>query len=122
MAPFRDRARDLSPLSTRMTARIQCSGTAKRLDASVTNAARGLTDRPLARCVAGEALAAMLDSIDAARSVTKHTIVPKDRKTAIVRAADKGEALARRPDGRLGPSLRAMRSRTLAGTEEWSVF
>jgi hypothetical protein len=64
----------------------------------------------------------MLDSIDAARSVTKHTIVPKDRKTAIVRAADNGEALARRPDGRLRPSLRAMRSRTLAGTEEWSVF
>jgi len=64
----------------------------------------------------------MLDSIDAARSVTKHTIVPKDRKTAIVRAAAKGEALASRPDGRPGPPLRAMRSRTLAGTEEWSVF
>ena len=40
----------------------------------------------------------------------------------IVLAADKGEALARRPDRRPGPTLRATAVQVLAGTEEWSVF
>ena len=40
LAPFRDRDRDFSPLSTRITARIQCSGIVKRLDASLTRAAK----------------------------------------------------------------------------------
>ena len=64
----------------------------------------------------------MLDSIDAARSVTKHTIVPKDRKTAIVRAAVKGDALAHWSGGRSGPSLRATALQFLAGMEEWDVL
>jgi hypothetical protein len=41
-----------------------------------------------------------------------------DRKAAIVLAAAKGDALARRP----GPPLRATAVQVLAGTEEWSVF
>ena len=103
VAPFRDLARDFSSLSTRITARIQCSGTAKRLDASVTNAAKGWEDLPPARCVGGDArpaCAALLDNIDAARTITMHSIVPRDRKAAIVLAAVKGDALMRRPDGR----------------------
>ena len=59
--------------------------------------------RLLARCVGGDArpaCAAPLDSIDDAKITTMHTIVPRDRKAAIVLAAVKGEALARRPDGR----------------------
>ena len=45
IAPFRDCARTSPALSTRITDRIQCSGTAKRLDASVTNAAKGSIDK-----------------------------------------------------------------------------
>ncbi|MGH6707542.1 MAG: hypothetical protein ACREEK_01105, partial [Bradyrhizobium sp.] len=51
-----------------------------------------------------------------------HTIIPRDRKAAIVLAAVKGEALTRRPNGRPGPPLRATTVRTLAGTKEWSAF
>jgi hypothetical protein len=103
MAPFRDRDRGFSPLSTRITARIQCSETAKRLDASVTNAAKGSMDRALAGCVCGGAFpacAAPLDSINDADIATIHTNVPRDRKAAIVLAPVKVEALTRRPDGR----------------------
>jgi hypothetical protein len=103
MAPLDDRARCFAPLSTRSTARIQCSGTPKRFDASVTNAAKGRTDKPFGRRVAGDscsACAAPLDSVDAAKITTMHSIVPRDRKAAIVLAAVKGEALARRPGGR----------------------
>jgi hypothetical protein len=63
-----------------------------------------------------------LDSIDAAKITTMHSIVPRDRKAAIVLAAVKGEALTRRPDGRPGPRLRATVARNLAGMKEWSVF
>jgi hypothetical protein len=51
-----------------------------------------------------------------------HSIVPRCRKAAIVLAAVKGEALARRPDRRPGAPLRATAVQLLAGTEEWSVF
>jgi hypothetical protein len=51
-----------------------------------------------------------------------HSIVPRDRKAAIVLATVKGEALARRPGGRPEPPLRATAVQILAGTEEWSVF
>jgi hypothetical protein len=98
-------------LSARITARIQCSGTPKRLDASVTNAANGRTDNSFGRRVGDDpcsAYAAPLDSIDATKITTMHSIVPRDRKAAIVLATVKGEALARRPDGRPGPPLRAM--------------
>jgi hypothetical protein len=103
MAPLDDRARCFAPLSTRSTARIQCSGTPKRFDASVTNAAKGRTDKPFGRRVANDccsACAAALDSVDAAKISTMHSIVPRCRKAAIVLATVKGEALARRPGGR----------------------
>jgi hypothetical protein len=59
-----------------------------------------------------------LDSIDAAKITTMHSILPTDRKAAIVVLATvKGEALARRP----GPPLRATAVHIPAGTEEWSV-
>jgi hypothetical protein len=112
-------------LSARITARIQCSGTPKRLDASVTNAANGRTDNSFGRRVADDscsACAVPLGSIDAAKITTMHSIVPRDRKADIVLAAVKGEALARRPDRRPGAPLRATAVQLLAGTEEWSVF
>jgi hypothetical protein len=111
MAPLSDRARCLALLSACITTRIQCSGTLKRLDASVTNAAKGRTDKSFYRRVADDscsACAAPLDSIDAARITTMHSILPRDRKAAIVLATAKCEALARRPDGSPGPPLRAM--------------
>jgi len=103
MAPLDERARGFAPLSTCITARIQCSGTPKRLDALVTNAVKGGSDWLLARCIGCDtrsARAASLHSIDDTKIVTKHSIGPRDRKAAIVLAAVKGEALARRPDGR----------------------
>ena len=51
-----------------------------------------------------------------------HSATPRDRNAAIVLATVKGNALARRPDGRPGPPLHAMAMQILAGTEEWSVF
>jgi hypothetical protein len=39
--------------------------------------------------------------MDDAKIATMHTIVPRDRNDAIVLVAVKGEALTRRPDGRL---------------------
>jgi len=51
-----------------------------------------------------------------------HRATPRDRNAAIVLAAVKGSALARRPDGRPGPPLRAMAAKILAGTEEWTAF
>src|SRR5579872_2364948 len=110
MAPLDERARGLAPLSTCITARIQCSGTPKRRDASVTNAVKGGTDWLLTRCIGCEprsACAASLHSIDDTKIVTKHSIVPRTPKAAVVLAAVKGEALKRRPDGRPGPPLRA---------------
>jgi hypothetical protein len=115
-----DRARCLALLSTCITARIQCSGTPKRFDASVTNAANGRTDKSFGRGVANDsclACAALVDSVDAAKITTMHSILPTDRMAAIVLAAVKGEALARRP----GLPLRATTVQVLAGTEEWSV-
>jgi hypothetical protein len=87
-----------------ITAHIQCSGTPKGLGASVTKAAKRSTDKPPARCVANNdrsAHAASLDNLDDAKSATMHTIVPQDRKGAIVLAAIKGEAPKRRPNGPL---------------------
>jgi hypothetical protein len=51
-----------------------------------------------------------------------HNATLRDRNAAIVLTAVKGSALARRPDGRPRPPLRATAMRILAGTEEWSVF
>ena len=102
MAPLDDRARCFALLSTCITARIQCSGTLKRLDASVTKAEKGGTDNSLGRHVADDscsACATPLDSVDADKIITMHSIVPRDRKAAIVLATAKGEALARRPTG-----------------------
>src|SRR4051812_36250293 len=99
VAPLDDRARCFALLSTCITARIQCSGTLKRLDASVTNAAKGWTKKSFDLRVIDDscsACAALLDTINAARITTMHSIVPRDRKAAIVLAAAKGEALARR--------------------------
>src|SRR5450631_2229529 len=131
MAPLSDRARGSALLSACIIARIQCSGTLKRLDASVTNAAKGRTDNSFGRRVADDSACAVpLDSIDAAKIMTMHSIRRMDRNAAIVLAAVKGEALARRPGGRpriksgagSGPPLRATAVQTLAGTQGWSVF
>jgi len=65
------------------------------------------------------ACAAPLDSIY--KITTMHSVVPRDRRAAIALATVKGEALARRPDGRPGPPRRATAVQVLAGTEEWSV-
>jgi hypothetical protein len=103
VAPFRDLARDFSPLSTCITTRIQCSGTANRLDASLTKTAKGWKDSLLPRCVGGDirpACAAPLHTIKDARIIAKRIVFPRDRNAAIVLAAVKGDALARRPDGR----------------------
>jgi hypothetical protein len=97
MAPFCDRASDL--LSTCITARIQVSCTLKRLEASVTIAAKGSMDRPLTRCVAGKArsaCAAPLNSNDDAKVATMHTIAPKDRNAAFVLTAVQSDAVTRR--------------------------
>src|ERR1700730_13846494 len=122
MAPFRDRARTSPALSTRITDRIQCSGTAKRLEASVIKAANGSTGRPFARCATDDAravCAASLASIGDVTIATVHAIAPRDRKAAIVLAAVQGETLSRRPIGRPGPPLRAMAVAGMVGTEEW---
>jgi hypothetical protein len=95
MAPFCDRASNLPLLSTCITARIQVSGALKRLEASVTKAAKGSMDRPLTRCVADKArsaCAAPLNSNDDAKVATMHTIAPKDRNAAFVLAAVQGDA------------------------------
>jgi hypothetical protein len=121
MAPFRDRDRDFSPLSTRITARIQCSGTVKRLDASLTKAAKGWRDSLLARGVAGKACLAcaeLLDHTGTAKAVTMQSNICKQRKAAIVFAAVEGDALASRPR----PLLRTRAAQILAGTEDWRVF
>jgi hypothetical protein len=68
------------------------------------------------------ACAPPLDSIDAAKITAMHSILPMDRRAATVLATVKGEALARRPDGRPRPPLRATAIQILAGTEEWHVF
>jgi hypothetical protein len=75
MAPFCDRARGFSPLSACITVRIQCSDTAKHLDASVKKATKGRTDESSGRRVADDscsACTAPLDSIDAAKITTTH--------------------------------------------------
>jgi hypothetical protein len=95
------------------------------LTLSVTNAAKGRTDKAFGRRVADDscsACAAPLDSIDAAKIATMNSIVPRDHKAAIVLAAVKGEALARGPGGRPGRPLRATAVQVPAGTEEWSVL
>ncbi len=76
-----------------ISARIQCSGTTKRLDASLTKVAKGSIDKPPAQCVAGNArsaCAAPLDSSDDAMIATVHSIAPRDRKPAFVLAGRPG--------------------------------
>ena len=81
------------------------------MEASVIKAAKGSTGRSFARCAtdnACSAYAASLTSIRDAKIATMHAIALRGRNAAIVLAAVKGEALARRPDGSTGPTLRAM--------------
>jgi hypothetical protein len=121
MAPFCDRARGFPSLSTCITARIQCSGTAKRLDASVTNAAKGLGGEAAAFrafSAAGSACAAPLSSIDDTNITTMHTKVPRDRKAAIVLPTVKAEAVTRRTDDSSGAPMSVTAARSAAGTEE----
>lgn len=125
MAPFCDRARNLPSLSTCITVRIQCSGSAKRLDASGTKTAKGLAGEAAAfwaLSAARSACAAPPKSINDAKIATKHTIVARIRKRAIVLAVFKVGALTRWPDGRPEPPLSAMAVRTLVRTKEWFVF
>jgi hypothetical protein len=78
----------------RITDRIQCSGTAKRLDAPVIKAANGSMLGPLARWVTDNArstCAASLNRIDDATIAGMQTLAPRDRKAAIVFAAVNGE-------------------------------
>src|ERR1700709_2677082 len=103
MAPLRDCVRIFPRLSTRITARIQYSGTAKRLDASVTNSANGLAGDAAACWSVNDdrsACTGLLDSIDNAKTASMHTILPRERKHAAVVAALKGKSLAPRPGGR----------------------
>lgn len=68
----------------------------------MTNAAKGLLDISLARCMAGNARLAgaeLLNSIDDAKIATMHNSPARDRNAAIVLAAVKGEALTLQPDG-----------------------
>ena len=82
-APFCDEARNLPPLSTCITVPIQLSGTPKRLDASVKDAARAQRiDRSLdvwpttlARHASHRS-----KSKDDAKTAMMHAIVPRDRK------------------------------------------
>src|ERR1700733_14184670 len=86
MAPLNECARGFAALSICITARIQFSGTLKRIDASVTNAAKGRRGGLLARCggcVASLACAALLNIIDDAK-IAKHSTDPRDRKAAIM--------------------------------------
>jgi len=74
------------------------------MDASATKAPKGLVGGPAA-CWAVKnntrlARASPLNCIDDAKTATIRTIAARDHKRAIVLAAIKGEALARRPDGR----------------------
>jgi hypothetical protein len=95
IAPFCDRARNLPPFSTCGTARIQCSGAPRRLDASVTKSAKGLLDISLARCMAGNArwaCAEPLNSIDDAKIATIHTTPAKNHNATIVLAVKGGGA------------------------------
>ena len=97
----------LPPLSACITARIQWSGTAKRLDASVTNAAKASKDRAIARTAAAvrcsastlRGTAAMInDRDDTPRSLKIATVPSCSQPTTVKR---------RRPaDGRPGPLLR----------------
>jgi hypothetical protein len=83
-----------------MTARIQCSGIAKRLDASLTKAAKGWRDSLLARGVATEACLAcaeLLDNSGTAKTVTMQSNICKHRKAASLFGAVKGDALGSRP-------------------------
>ena len=101
----------------RMTARIHCSGTAKRLDASLTKAAKGWTDSLLARGVVGEACvpcAELLENTGTAKTVTTQSNIRKHRKAAIVFMAVKGDTLASQPR----PLMRTPAVQILAGTEE----
>jgi wobble nucleotide-excising tRNase len=94
-----DRAKPIVVFDDPFTAKARL----KRLDASVTNSARGRTENSFGRGVADDscpACAAPLDSINAAKITAMHSILPTDRKASIVLATVKGEALARRPDSR----------------------
>ena len=73
---------NLPPLSTCITARIHCSGTPKRLDASVTKAAKGLLDISLARCMAGNARSACAESLNSIDDAKIARCTPSRRETA----------------------------------------
>jgi hypothetical protein len=91
------------------------------LDASVTKPAKGLAGAAAACWFVSNdrsACAALPDSIGNAEIATMHTIVPRDRKRAVVLAAVKGEALSRRPRGRPGPPLSATAVAKMVGTQE----
>ena len=106
-----------------ITARIQCSGTANRFDASADKSCEGIDGQTVRsmRCrrrSRGMRRNARATSVDA-KIATMHAIVPRDRKAAIVLAAVQGKALSRRPRGRPGPPLRATAIANVVGTEEW---
>ena len=68
MAPFHDRARYFSPLSTYITAHIQCSGSVNRRDASLAKTAKGRRGSLLAGCVGGDIRLAKSDGLSLRQS------------------------------------------------------
>jgi len=122
-APFGDMACSSPPLSSCMTERIQCAGTANRLDASAIKVAKDST-----RGTREERCPGAVDSTPAnvsdgntivRRPPERHAATRRSRKPAIVLADVQGKAHLRRPRGRPGPPLRAATVRALVRTEEW---
>ncbi len=122
-APFGDMARSSPPLSSCMTVQIQCSGIAKRRDASVTKAARDSTrnareERDPGAVDLTPAIASDSDTI-VRRTPERQAANQRSREPAIVLTAVQGEAQLRRPRGRPGPPLRTTAAAKVVGTEEW---
>jgi hypothetical protein len=100
IAPFGDLARTSPALSTVITARIQCTGTAKRREASSIRFANDPAGRALAGCPADalSACAAFTGTIANDNTITTvQAAVPKRRKHATVLAPVQGKAASRRP-------------------------
>jgi hypothetical protein len=86
-----------------MIARIQRSGTAKRLDASATYTAKGSTVTAFTRCDrsgVGSEYATALDSRDAPRIITRQSMILNNRQAEFLLAVVKSEAATRRPESR----------------------
>lgn len=123
--PLEDRTRCLAPLSTCITTRIQCSGTSKRLDASVTKAASGWMDMPFARCVTGDARPAYAAPFNSNEAAKTSECTASSRKIARLPSCLRPPRVKRwraSLTAALDRPLRATAVQILAGTKEWRVF